>query len=476
MKILFVSSEAHPFIKTGGLGDVAYALPKALRKLGLDVRVIIPKYSNIKKEFKNKMLTLATFNVPVGWRNQYGGLQYQEYDGIPFYFIDNEYYFKRADSYGFSDDSERFAYFCRAVLESLDHMIDFTPDIIHLNDWHTGMIAPIMKEHFKNRPRFRDIKTIFTIHNLQYQGIFSKDILGEVLSLSDDYFTEDRLKYYDGVSFMKGGLNFSDKITTVSKAYAQEIKTSFYGEGLHGLLQVRGRDLSGIVNGIDTEIYNPKNDKELIYNYDYNDIYGKLKNKLELQKELNLPVDENIPMIGMVTRLAGQKGIDLLSPIIEELLSLNLQFIVLGTGEKKYEDMFKYYQGLCPQKLSVNITFSNTLAKMIYASSDMLLMPSLFEPCGIGQLLALRYGSLPIVRETGGLKDTVKSYNEYTNEGNGFSFADYNAHDMLYTIKRALKFYENKELWKGLVRNAMLEDNSWGKSAAEYKDLYSSLL
>jgi starch synthase len=476
MKILFVASEAHPFMKTGGLGDVAYALPKALRKLGIDVRVIIPKYYDIKEEFKNKMLTLSTFNVPVGWRNQYGGLQYLEYDGIPFYFIDNEYYFKRPSSYGFQDDGERFSFFCRAVLEGINHMIDFTPDIIHLNDWHSGMIVPIMKEHFNHNPRFYNIKTIFTIHNLQYQGVFSKEVLGDLLSLSEDYYTEDKVKYYDGVSFMKGGLNFADKITTVSNSYAEEIKTPFYGEGLHGILQVRGSDLSGIVNGIDTELFDPVTDKELFQNYDYSDLSGKLQNKTELQKSLNLPVDENIPMIGMVTRLAGQKGLDLIAQIIEELLQLNLQVVILGTGDKKYEDMLRYYSGISPNKLSSNITFNNTLAKRIYAASDLFLMPSLFEPCGIGQLLALRYGSLPIVRETGGLKDTVVSYNEYTNIGNGFSFGDYNAHDMLYTIKRALNFYENKNLWNNIVTSAMMEDNSWKGSAEQYKTLYLSLL
>jgi len=476
MKILFVASEAHPFIKTGGLGDVAYALPKALRKLGLDVRVIIPKFSEIKQEYKSKMLTLATFNVPVGWRNQYGGLQYLEYDGIPFYFLDNEYYFKRAAPYGFFDDGERFAYFCRGVLEAINHMIDFTPDIIHLNDWHTGMIAPLMKEHYKKNPRFENIKTIFTIHNLQYQGVFSKEILGDLLSLSEDNYTEERLKYYDGVSFMKGGLNFCDKITTVSSSYAEEIKTPFYGEGLHGLLQVRSRDLLGIVNGIDTELNNPEKDKELFFNYNYESIEGKSKNKTELQKSLNLPINENIPMISMVTRLAGQKGIDLVAHIIEELLQLDLQFVVLGNGEQKYEEMLKYYNHVYPNKLSANIIFNNTLAKRIYAASDIFLMPSLFEPCGIGQLIALKYGCLPIVRETGGLKDTVKPFNEYTNEGNGFSFSNYNAHEILFTIKKALTFYNNKEVWYNLVKNAMLEDNSWSKSAIEYKNLYTSLL
>lgn len=475
MKILFVASEAYPFIKTGGLGDVAYALPKALRKIGLDARVIIPKFSEIHKKYKDKMLTLATFNVPVGWRNQFGGLQYLEQDGIPFYFLDNEFYFKRSMPYGFYDDGERFAFFCRGVLEAVNHMIDFTPDIIHLNDWHTGMIAPIMKEHYKENPRFYNIKTVFTIHNLQYQGVFSKEILSDLFCFSETYYSENKLKYFDGISFIKGGLNFSDKITTVSKSYAEEIKTPFYGEGLHGLLQVRGDDISGIVNGIDTNLFNPEKDLELFENYSYEDIKGKSKNKIELQQSLNLPVNENIPMLGMVTRLASQKGIDLVAHVIEELLQLDLQFVVLGTGEQKFEDMLRYYAKVCPDKLSSNITFDNTLAKRIYASSDIFLMPSLFEPCGIGQLLALKYGSLPIVRETGGLKDTVKSFNEYTNEGNGFSFTNYNAHDMLYTIKRALDFYNNKELWHNLVRNAMSEDNSWNKSALEYKNLYNSL-
>jgi starch synthase len=476
MKILFVASEAHPFIKTGGLGDVAYALPKALRKMGLDVRVIIPKFSEIKQEYKDKMLTLATFNVPVGWRNQYGGLQYLEMDGVPFYFLDNEYYFKRPASYGFYDDGERFAYFCRGVLEAVNHMIDFTPEILHLNDWQAGMIAPIMKSHYKGNARFDSMKTIFTIHNLQYQGVFSKEVLGDLLNLSEDYYSEDKLKHFDGISFIKGGLNFSDKITTVSSSYAEEIKTPFYGEGLHGLLQVRGGDISGIVNGIDTDLFDPEKDLELFKNYSYQDVLGKLENKIGLQKKLNLPVNENIPMLGMVTRLAGQKGIDLVAHVIEELLQLDIQIVILGTGERKFEDMFRYYADVYPDKLSANITFNNALAKRIYASSDMFLMPSLFEPCGIGQLLALKYGSLPIVRETGGLKDTVKAINEYTNDGNGFSFANYNAHDMLYTIKRALGFYNNKEVWYNLVRNAMIEDNSWSKSALEYKNLYASLL
>ncbi|GLC31505.1 glycogen synthase GlgA [Clostridium omnivorum] len=475
MKVLFVASEAHPFIKTGGLGDVAYALPKTLRSLGVDVRVIIPKYGTMANSFKEKLKTLSTFNVPVGWRNQYGGLQYLEYEGIPYYFIDNEYYFKRPASYGYYDDGERFSYFCRAVLEAIDTMDNFTPDIIHCNDWHTGMIIPLMKEHFSWKNNYKNIRTIFTIHNLQYQGVFSKEILGELLSLGDEYFTEDKLKYYDGVSFMKGGLNFADKITTVSNTYAEEIKTAFYGEGLHGLLCARSNDLSGIVNGIDTTMYDPRKDKEIFFNFDENNIENKLFNKTKLQEQLNLPVNKDIPMIGMVTRLASQKGIDLISCLIEEILQLNIQLVVLGTGEPTYEDMFRYYAGKYPDKLSANICFNNELAKKIYAGSDLFLMPSLFEPCGIGQLIALRYGTLPIVRETGGLKDTVISFNEVTGEGNGFSFSNYNAHDMLYTIKRAVSLYENKPVFNNLIKRALTEDNSWCISAKKYIELYSSL-
>lgn len=475
MKVLFVASEAHPFIKTGGLGDVAYALPKTLRSLGVDIRVIIPKYGTMANSFKEKLRTLSTFNVPVGWRNQYGGLQYLEYEGIPYYFIDNEYYFKRPGSYGYYDDGERFSYFCRAVLEAIDTMDNFTPDIIHCNDWHTGMIIPLMKEHFSWRNNYKNIRTIFTIHNLQYQGVFSKEILGELLSLGDEYFTEEKLKYYDGVSFMKGGLNFADKITTVSNTYAEEIKTAFYGEGLHGLLCARSNDLSGIVNGIDTTMYDPRKDKEIFFNFDENNIENKLLNKTKLQEQLNLPVNKDIPMIGMVTRLASQKGIDLISCLLEEILQLNIQLVVLGTGEPTYEDMFKYYAGKYPDKLSANICFNNELAKKIYAGSDLFLMPSLFEPCGIGQLIALRYGTLPIVRETGGLKDTVTSFNEVTGQGNGFSFSNYNAHDMLYTIKRAVSLYENKPVFNTLIKRALTEDNSWYISAKKYIELYSSL-
>jgi len=473
MKVLFVTAESHPFMKVGGLGDVAYALPKALIKNGIDARVILPKYGKIAEEFKKTMIPLAEFNVSVGWRNQYCGLQYLEYDGIPFYFIDNEYYFNRENAYGYDDDGERFSFFDRAVLEAINYMEEFKPDILHCNDWHTGMIPPLLKQYY---PNLKNIKTVFTIHNLQYQGLFSKNILQELLSLDDSYFNDAALKQYDGVSFMRGGLNFSDKISTVSNSYAEEIKTPYYGEGLDGLLNYRKDDLSGIVNGIDYELFSPSTDKDIYHNFDYKSIDGKHVNKIELQKHLKLPVCSDIPVIGIVTRLVKQKGLDLIAYVLEELLQQEIQLVVVGTGDVEYENMLRYFAGKYPEKVSANILFDNSLAKKVYASCDMFLMPSLFEPCGIGQLLALRYGTIPIVRETGGLKDTVRAYNEVENTGNGFSFANYNAHDMLFTIKKAISYFYDKKIWETMVINAMKEDNSWVKSAKLYEDLYKNLM
>lgn len=477
MKVLFVSSESYPFIKTGGLGDVSYALPKALRKIGIDARVIIPKYSDIPQHFRYNTSHIASFGVPVGWRNQYGGLEYYEYNGVPFYFIDNEYYFSRAGLYGYYDDGERFAYFSRAVLQAITYMGDFNPDIIHCNDWQTAVIPVLLKDHYMDYSNYNHIKTIFTIHNLRYQGVFDKCVLNELLCLNEGYFNEYGLKFYDGVSFMKGGLLFADKISTVSRTYADEIKTPYYGEHLHGLLNSRSCDLWGIVNGIDYDILNPKTDKDIFFNYDASDFTNKVKNKTALQQMLNLPVDESIPLIGIVSRLVSQKGLDLISSILEDLLQDRIQIVVLGTGDTEYENMFKYFAFKYPDKLSANIRFDNSLAQKIYAASDMFLMPSKFEPCGIGQLIALRYGSMPIVRETGGLKDTVHPFNPLTSEGNGFSFTNYNARDMLHTIRFAEHFYYNeKDNWHKLISTAMNEDNSWNKSAYIYRDLYNSVL
>lgn len=476
MNILFAAAECHPFIKTGGLADVAFALPKALRKLGIDARVIMPKYSGIPETYRSKMNHIGNFDVPVGWRTRFCGLEYYEFDGVPIYFIDNEQYFYREEIYGYYDDAERFSFFSRSVLEAIHFMGDFTPNVIHCNDWHTGMIPVLLKDIFRFSPRHCSIKSIFTIHNLKYQGVFDPKILTELLCLDFGYYNEDALKYYDGVSFMKGGIKFADKVTTVSNSYAHEIKTPEYGEGLYALLGSRASDLWGILNGIDYDIYNPSTDINIFKHYDSDHLEKKVQNKIELQKMLNLPQNNDIPLIGIVSRLVDQKGFDIIACVLEELLQDGVQLAVLGTGAKIYEDMFKYFANKYPDKLSANIYFDNSLAQKIYAASDMFLMPSLFEPCGIGQLVSLRYGSIPIVRETGGLRDTVQSYNDITGEGNGFTFSNYNAQDMLYTIRRAeYYYYNNKDLWRHLICRAMSQDNSWTKSAEIYNNLYNSL-
>jgi starch synthase len=476
VNVLFVASEAHPFIKTGGLGEVAFALPKTLRKLGVDIRIIIPKYAAIEEEFKTQMISVDTFTVSVGWRRQFIRLQYMEYDGVPCYFIDNEHYFKRDGVYGFYDDGERYACFCRAALEALKYINGFAPDIIHCNDWQTAAVITLLKAFYSFDNIYENIGTIFTIHNLKYQGILPKEALGDLLGLDWSYFVEDKLKFYDNISLVKGALNMTDKITTVSSTYAEEITTPYYGEGLDGLISYRCMDLSGIVNGIDTDTFNPETDMEIYDRFSIGSLETKLDNKEKLQIELGLAVNREVPMIAIVSRLVRQKGIDLIACVIEELLSMDIQIVVLGSGEECFENMFRYYAYRYPHKVSANIYFDSSLAKKIYASSDMFLMPSLFEPCGIGQLIALRYGSLPIVRETGGLKDTVISYNEVTEEGNGFSFSNYNAHDMLYTIRRAVGLYKDKELWNKLVTRAMSEDNSWYNSAQKYVNLYKTVI
>jgi len=475
MKVLFVASEAYPFIKTGDLGNMAYELPKALRKIGIDVRVIIPKYSGIPLYLKNCMETIATFKVKVGWRNQYCGLEYLTYDDVPYYFIDNEYYFKRPQTYGYYDDGERFSYFSKAILKSIKYMWNFTPDIIHCNDWQCGIIPVLLKANYSKDVKFNKMKSIFTIHNLKHQGIFPKEMLNELLNLDETYFNEDALKFYDSISFMKGGIIFSDAITTVSNTYAREIQTPFYGEGLDGLLSSKVKKLYGVGNGINYELYNPKLDKKIFHNYDSKSIKQKVKNKLKFQEELCFTVDEDIPMIGIVTSLVNQKGLDLIVDKLEELLSLDIQIVLLGNGDEYYEDIFQFYASRYPSRISTNIVFDENLAQQIYAASDMFLMPSLSEPSGTEQLIALKYGSIPIIHETGGLKDTVIFYSKYTGKGNGFSFNNYCSEELLDAVNRALDLYEDKASWNKLVRNAMLSNNSWKNSAKNYMKLYSNI-
>ncbi|MEC0169505.1 glycogen synthase GlgA [Paenibacillus graminis] len=473
MKVLFAAAEAHPFVKTGGLADVIGALPKALKGAGVDVRVILPKYRGIPDKFVSQMEHVAALTVPIGWRNQYCGIERMVYDGIPVYFIDNEYYFGRDGIYGYMDDGERFSFFNRAVLECLE-TLDFQPDVLHCHDWHAAVIPMLLQAHYRHNPFYSEIRTVFTIHNLLYQGVFPYSVLGELLGLDDSYFLG--VEYYGNVNFMKAGIVYSDHITTVSPTYSEEIRTAYYGYGLDGLLSSRADSLSGIVNGIDTKIYNPASDPQIYTRYRTN-LAKKAENKIALQQELGLPVAPYIPLVAMVTRLVDSKGLDLLTRVLDELLYYDdIQFVLLGTGDEVYERWFREAQWRYPNKLSSQILFSDALSRKIYAASDLFLMPSKFEPCGIGQLLALRYGSIPVVRETGGLNDTVHAYNEETGEGNGFTFKDYNAHDMMYTLRRAVSFYQKPEHWKKVTKNAFAGDYSWNVSAQQYMEIYNRVL
>ncbi|MNO58256.1 Glycogen synthase [compost metagenome] len=474
MKILFAAAEVGPFIKTGGLADVIGALPQALKQAGHDVRIVLPKYKDINKARITNIELVGETVVPVGWRKQYGGVQLLYHEGIPVYFIDNEYYFGREGIYGHWDDGERFAFLNRAVLEILP-LVDFIPDILHCHDWHTAMIPLLLREHYRHQDNYRNIRTVFTIHNLLYQGIFPYEILGDLLNLPHDYFTSEGVEYKGNVSFMKAGLVFADHVTTVSPTYADEIRSEYYGYGLDGLLRSLGDRLSGIVNGIDTSIYNPASDQDIQVNYKTS-LPKKRENKRLLQAELGLPVATGTPLVAMVTRLVEPKGLDLVIRMMDEWLYRDtVQFIILGTGDRAYENWFKEAAYRHPEKLGVRIQFSEGLSRRFYAGSDMFLMPSRFEPCGISQLLALRYGSIPIVRETGGLNDTVRSYNDFTGEGNGFTFRNYNAHDLMYTLRRATSFYRQPKVWNAIVKNAFGGDYSWNRSAQQYEAIYEQI-
>ncbi|NOU99121.1 glycogen synthase GlgA [Paenibacillus planticolens] len=475
MKVLFAASEAVPFIKTGGLADVIGSLPKELVGQGLDVRVILPKYGGIPAKYRDAMTLAVTHDIYVGWRKQYIGIEVLQHDGVTFYFIDNEFYFKRPGIYGYGDEAERFAFFCKGIIETLP-LLDFQPDVIHCHDWQTGMIPVLLKAHYQHLPFYSEIKTVSTVHNLKYQGVFSQSLFKELFGLSDDHFTGTALELHGGASFLKGGLLYSDRITTVSQTYAEEIQTPYYGEYLDSLLRHRKDQLTGIVNGIDYEVFDPMSDPHLVVNY-RDSLPKKQMNKTALQERLGLAVKADVPMIALVTRLVQQKGLDLIQHVIAEILSLDIQLVVLGTGEHGYEEMFKQAAENYPDKVSAQICFDEALAHQIYAASDMFLMPSQFEPCGIGQLIALRYRSVPIVRETGGLKDTVQPYNEFTGEGTGFSFQNYNAHDMLHTIRRAVFFYKNdRDAWLKIQQNMKKGDFSWKKSAQQYIELYQDMV
>ncbi|MBP1155331.1 MULTISPECIES: glycogen synthase GlgA [unclassified Paenibacillus] len=473
MKVLFAASEAVPFVKTGGLADVIGSLPKELSKQGLDVRVILPKYDDIPESFIQKMEPVAVFDLQMGWRTLFCGISKLEHEGIIFYFIDNEFYFKRKGCYGYGDDAERFAFYCRAVMDSLQH-IDFMPDIIHCHDWQAGMIPVLYRVHFSYQPEYAHIKTVTTVHNLKYQGVFGKEQFNDYFALGDEHLHGYALEQHGGASFLKGGLLYSDFVTTVSPTYAEEIQTPYYGEHLDSLLRNNSHRMQGILNGLDYEEFDPMTDPHIEVNY-RDSLAKKQQNKVKLQERLGLPVNKEVPMIALVTRLVDQKGLSLIDRVIGELMSLDAQWVILGTGEPRFEQLFRWAADAFPDKLSAQILFDEGLARQIYAGSDLFLMPSLFEPCGIGQLIAMRYRSVPIVRETGGLRDTVIPYNEETGEGTGFSFASYNAHDMLYTVERAVRLYRDPAVWSNLMSNIKKKDFSWRKSAQQYAGLYQSL-
>ena len=478
MRVLYVAAEAVPFAKTGGLADVAGSLPKELVKQGVDIRVVMPKFGKISAEYIDKMEHLYDGTLNVAWRDKFVGVDRLVMDGVTYYFIDNEEYFYREGFYGYDDDAERFSFFARAVLNLLEAM-DFWPDIIHANDWHAGLVPVLLKLEHMGDARYEKIRTIYTIHNLKYQGVFPKNVMTDVLGLDWQYFNNGDFEFFDAVNFMKAGIIYADYVSTVSKTYAEEIQYDYYGEHLEGLLRKRREELFGIVNGIDYDIYNPETDKNLYVNYDIKKaVEGKSDNKVRLQRDLGLPENRRTPMVSMITRLVANKGLDLVIRILDEILQHeNVQFVLLGTGDRGYEDWFKELAWRYPNKVSINIRFSNELAQRIYAASDIFLMPSMFEPCGLGQLIAMRYGTIPVVRETGGLKDTVVQFDRSdVDKGNGFLFYEYNAHEMMYALKRALAAYGNLREWRQLIFTAMHSDFSWKRSAKEYETLYERLL
>ena len=478
MKVLFATSECVPFVKTGGLADVVGALPAELCREGCEARVILPKYSAIAQKYKDQMRYIDNIYIKMGWRSQYCGVFDLKIGDVTYYFVDNEFYFGNDPIYGdISVDVERFAFFDKAVLALLQ-VIDFWPDVIHCNDWQTGMIPVLLRAHYPYDDRYNKIKTVMTIHNLKFQGVYDKKTIADVCELEDSYFTPDKLEFYKDASFLKGGLVYADYITTVSKTYSREIMSDYFGENLNGLLSAKADRVTGIINGINYEEWNPATDGFIENNYNLRNFVSQKKlNKLALQKQFGLEENEGKFLIGMVTRLTGQKGLDLVECVMDNIFENgDVQMIILGTGEAQYENMLRHFEWKYKGSLASLIMFDNAASHKIYAGCDAFLMPSLFEPCGLSQMISMRYGTLPIVRETGGLRDSVEPYNEYENTGTGFSFANYNAHEMLGIINYAKKtWYDNKKSWQAMVKRAMKSDFSWANSAKEYIDVYNRI-
>ncbi|MCM1042738.1 MAG: glycogen synthase GlgA [Corallococcus sp.] len=476
MTVFYVSAEVEPFAKTGGMGDVMGALPKAVARCGHDCYVVMPKYMFIEQKYKDRMEYIGYYFADVNWRHQYCGVFMLRDDGVNYIFLDNEFYFGGNQMYCFADN-ERFAFLCKAALD-LPAYLQVKADVIHCNDWSAGWIPVLYDAFYKHNGFYKDTKIVYTIHNIAYQGKMGKEEAQDLTGLPDWYFTYDRLLHGDCVNVMKGAIVFSHAVTTVSPTYAEEIQTAQFGEGLEEVIKTHSHKICGVINGVDYGTYSPSKDKLIFKKYTKRTVFdNKAVNKENLQRQLGLPVRSDVMMIGLVSRLVDQKGLDLLGEAAERILQNDVQLVVLGTGSGKYEDMFRYFASAYPDKVSANICFSNQLAHRIYAASDLLLVPSRFEPCGLSQLIALRYGTLPLVRETGGLKDTVVSYNEQTGEGNGFSFANCDSEGLLYTVNRAHGFYaDNVELWRELCIRAMKCNYSWRKSSRRYVKLYSDLL
>lgn len=475
MQIVFASAECAPFVKTGGLGDVAGSLPAALVRAGAEVIVMVPKYATIKDEYKAQMEHFSDFYVSLGWRNEYCGLEKLEHDGVTYMFVDNERYFARDYPYGFFDDGERFAFFSKAISESLQHLpADFECDILHCNDWQTALAPVFLREFYQGLPLYDRVKTVFSIHNVAFQGQFSDTVMEDILGVAHIPAAATQLRCDAcSINYMLGALHYADAITTVSPTYASEIQTPEFGEGLDGVLRERSYALQGILNGIDVAAFDPATDKRIAANYTVDDRSGKAVCKAKLQEELGLEVRDDRPLMVMVTRLTRQKGMDLVMYALDRILSGGVQVAVLGTGDRDYEDGLRYFQDKYPGTMAARIEFDPALSQRMYAAADMFLMPSKFEPCGLSQIIAMRYGTLPIVRETGGLKDTVIPYNEFTGEGTGFSFTNFNGDEMGDAVFRAARlFWDNREAWNQLVTQAMSQDFSWTRSADKYLDLY----
>ncbi|MDF3001650.1 MAG: glycogen synthase GlgA [Bacillota bacterium] len=473
MNILFISSEAEPFAKSGGLGDVIGSLPGELNKLGADARVMLPLYPKIRETYEDQLTLLGECTVPLSWRTQYCGIYTLKQEGVTLYFLDNEQYFKRDAYYGYYDDGERFAYFSKAALEVLP-LLDFQAEILHCSEWQTALVPVFLKTLYRGNPAYDRLRTVFTIHNIEYQGKFDPAILHDVLGISEG--ERGVLDYSGAVNFMKGAIVTCDRLTTVSSTYAEEITFPFYGKGLETIIKENSYKLHGILNGIDTKLYNPSKDPCISVKYSKNSVDKKLENKRALQAELDLIADDEIPVIAMIGRLTEHKGIDLVISVFKEIMKEKIQFVLLGTGEKQYEDFFNEIAGKYPGRVSVTTSFSAERASRIYAGADLFLMPSVSEPCGLAQMIALRYGTIPVVRETGGLKDSIKPFDPERETGNGITFQSVNAHDMLGAIQRAIALYWDKEIWNKAINNGMNTDFSWKASSKQYIRLYKEML